>query len=299
MTRIGFIGLGNQGAPMARRICDAGLPLTVWARRPEASASFAGKANVADKAAGVGAASDVVGICVVADDDVVDVVLGRSGVMAGMKRGGIIAVHSTINPKTLDRLKEKGSPRGIAVVDAPVTGGAGKADAGQLVILAGGHAYDVMRCRPMFDCYASEVFHLGALGAGQTAKLINNLAVTAHLGIAQELFDFAQRMGVDRAAMASVLGAGSGGSTAAAFLAASDFDLGEMWERSRRLLGKDLEIVLDLADEAEAAPPWTTVDAALSYLDERSNELHATTSATQVSVSVDGRQSNSTEGSST
>jgi len=296
MTRVGFIGLGNQGAPMAHRIGDAGLPLTVWARRREVAASFADKATVVDSPARVGAASDVVGVCVLDDDDVVEVVLGGTGIMAGMARGGVIAVHSTIHPKTLNRLAENGSPRGIAVVDAPVTGGAGKADAGQLVILAGGKPEDVLRCRPMFDSYASAIIHLGGLGAGQTAKLINNLAVTAHLSIANELFDFAQRMGVDRAAMASVLDAGSGGSAAAAFVAASDFDLGDMWKRSRRLLGKDLKIVLDLADDTGAAPPWATVDAALSYLDDRMNEPRGA-SAQPMQVLVDGRQSDSSEGS--
>src|SRR5690349_11395698 len=106
MTRIGFIGLGNQGAPMARRIGAAGRPLTVWARRADVAASFADIATVADTPARVGAASDVVGVCVLADDDVLDVVLGASGLMAGMSRGGVIAVHSTIHPTTMNRLAE-------------------------------------------------------------------------------------------------------------------------------------------------------------------------------------------------
>lgn len=266
MTRVGFIGLGNQGGPMARRISGAGLPLTVWARRAEVAASFVDEATVVDTPAQVGAASDVVGICVLADEDVLDVVLGATGVMAGMAPGGVIAVHSTIHPRTLNRLADSGSSRGIGIVDAPVTGGADKADVGRLVILAGGHSGDVTMCRPMFDTFASEIIHLGGLGAGQSAKLINNLAVTAHLSVAQELFDFAQRMGVDKAAMASVLDAGSGGSAAAVFLAASSFDLGDMWERSRRLLRKDLDLMLDLADGTCAAPPAATVAAALAYL---------------------------------
>lgn len=266
MTRIGFVGLGDQGAPMARRIGDAGLPLAVWARRAEVSATFADRASVVGTPAEVGASSDIVGVCVPADGDVLEVVLGAEGIMGAMGRGGILAVHSTVHPRTMRRLADHGSPRGISVVDAPVSGGAGKAGTGQLTVLVGGDADDVSRCQPMFASYASTVIHLGGLGAGQTAKLMNNLAVTAHLAIATELFDFAQRMGVDRSALASVLSAGSGGSSAAEFLAASDFDLGEMWERSRRLLSKDVDIVLELARGEGAATPQAALDAARSYL---------------------------------
>ena len=124
-TRAGFIGLGSQGGPMARRIAEAGLPLTLWARRPESVAPYADTAAVvAASPAALGAASDVVGVCVVADADVEAVLLGPDGVLAGMAPGGVVAVHSTIRPDTCRRLAERAAERGVALVDAPVSGGA-------------------------------------------------------------------------------------------------------------------------------------------------------------------------------
>ena len=101
MTKVGFIGLGSQGGPMARRIVESGFPLTMWARRPESLEPYADTAaSVASTPAEVGAASDVVGICVVGDADVEDVLLRPDGVLAGMPAGGVVAIHSTIHPDT-------------------------------------------------------------------------------------------------------------------------------------------------------------------------------------------------------
>jgi 3-hydroxyisobutyrate dehydrogenase len=125
MSRVGFIGLGSQGGPMARCIVEGGYPLTLWARRPESVEPFGdAAATVVGTPAEVGAASDVVGICVVADADVEDVALRPDGVLAGMAPGGVVAVHSTIHPDTCRRLAEQAAGRGVAVVDAPVSGGA-------------------------------------------------------------------------------------------------------------------------------------------------------------------------------
>ena len=113
-TRVGFIGLGSQGAAMARRITDEGFPLTIWARRPASVEPFAGTdAVVASTPAELGAASDVVGICVVADADVEDVLLRADGVLAGMAPGGVIAIHSTVHPDTCARGRRgRGRTRG-------------------------------------------------------------------------------------------------------------------------------------------------------------------------------------------
>src|SRR5437763_7759081 len=139
MTRVGFIGLGSQGGPMAAQIAASGMPLTVWARRPEALEPYAESgAIVAATPAELGAASEVVGICVVADADVEDVVLRDDGVLAGMAAGGVIAVHSTVHPDTCRRLAEQAASRGVAVVDAPVGGGGGAAAERNLRVLVGG-----------------------------------------------------------------------------------------------------------------------------------------------------------------
>ena len=242
-ARVGFIGLGSQGGPMARRIADAGLPLTLWARRPESLAPFADTAaSFAPTPAELGAASDVVGICVVADADVEDVLLRPDGVLAGMAPGGVIAIHSTIHPDTCRRLADRASERNVAVVDAPVSGGAPAAEAGTLLVMAGGDAGDVATCRPVFDTFANPVIHLGPLGSGQMAKLINNFVFTAQIAVALDTYSFAEDVGVDPGALAQVLTHGSGGSRAAGIIAATNFDTTAIRQHAG-LLHKDVRII--------------------------------------------------------
>jgi 3-hydroxyisobutyrate dehydrogenase len=266
MTRVGFIGLGSQGGPMARRIVDEGYPLTVWARRPESVEPFAGTAAaVAPNPGALGAASDVVGVCVVADADVEDVLLRPDGVLAGMSPGGVVAVHSTIHPDTCRRLAARAAERGVAVVDAPVSGGGGAAAERQLLVMVGGDDEPVARCRPVFETFADPVIHLGPLGSGQMAKLLNNLVFTAQITMALDTFSFADRLGVDRAALAQVLASGSGGSRVAAILAASGFDISGM-RGAAPLLRKDVDIVLDVARSAGAAEPAAIAELARATL---------------------------------
>jgi 3-hydroxyisobutyrate dehydrogenase len=262
MTRVGFIGLGSQGGPMARRIVDDGYPLTIWARRRQSVEPFGDTAaTVASTPAELGAASDVVGICVVADADVEAVVLGRDGVLAGMSPGGVVAVHATVHPDTCRRLADRAAERGVAIVDAPVSGGGIAAAERQLLVMAGGEDEDVARCRPVFETFADPVIHLGPLGSGQMAKLLNNLVFTAQITMALDTFSFADRLGVDRAALAQVLAHGSGGSRAAAILNASGFDTTGV-RQAVPLLRKDVDIVLDVARARGASEPDAVADLA-------------------------------------
>jgi 3-hydroxyisobutyrate dehydrogenase-like beta-hydroxyacid dehydrogenase len=222
-------------------------------------------ATVVGTPAAVGAASDVVGICVVADADAEDVVLRPDGVLAGMAPGGVVAVHSTIHPDTCRRLVEQAAGRGVAVVDAPVSGGGPAASQGKLLVMAGGDAEDVDRCRPVFATFGDPVVHLGPLGSGQMAKLMNNLVFTAQITVALDTFSFADRLGVDRAALAQVLAHGSGGSRVAAILSASGFDTTGM-RRHAGVLRKDVGIMLDVARAAGAAEPASIVELAQSAL---------------------------------
>jgi 3-hydroxyisobutyrate dehydrogenase-like beta-hydroxyacid dehydrogenase len=266
MTRVGFIGLGSQGGPMARRIVEEGYPLTLWARRPESVEPFRETAaRVASTPAELGAASDVVGICVVADADVENVCLGSDGVLAGMSPGGTIAIHSTIHPDTCRRLADRAAERGVGVVDAPVSGGGPAAAARKLLVMVGGDAEHVARCRPVFETFGSPVIHLGPLGSGQLAKLLNNLVFTAQMTVALDTFAFAERLGMDRAATAQVLAAGSGGSRAAAILAATGFDTSGI-RQAAALLRKDVGIMFDVARARGAAEPTELVRLARSTL---------------------------------
>src|SRR5262245_41431154 len=159
--RVGFIGVGSQGGPMARRIVEEGFPLTLWARRPVALEPYADTAAVtAATPAELGAASDVVGVCVVADTDVEDVVLRPDGVLAGMEPGGVIAIHATVHPDTCRRLADAAAERGVGLVDAPVSGGGAVAAARKLLVMVGGADDHVARCRPVFETYGNPVIHL-------------------------------------------------------------------------------------------------------------------------------------------
>jgi 3-hydroxyisobutyrate dehydrogenase len=264
--RVGFIGLGSQGGPMARRVVDEGFPLTIWARRPGTLEPFTDTpATVAADPKELGAASDIVGICVVADADVEDVLVRADGVLAGMATGGVIAVHSTIHPDTCRRLAERAAGQGVAVVDAPVSGGGHMAAQRKLLVLVGGTAGDVARCRPVFEAFGDPVVHLGPLGSGETAKAINNLVFTAQVAVARDTLALADGLGVDRAALATVFANGSGGTRLMGMLAANGFNFSGMG-RSSPLLQKDVDIVFDLARAAGIPEPATLAPLARQAL---------------------------------
>lgn len=262
MLRAGFIGLGSQGGPMARRIVDSGYPLTIWARRPASLEPYADTAaSTASTPAELGAASDVVGICVMGDADVEDVLLRPDGVLAGMAPGGVVAIHSTIHPDTCRRLAEQAAARGVGVVDAPVSGGGGAAAERRLLVMVGGDEAHLATCRPILETFADPVIHLGPLGSGQMAKLVNNLVFTAQVSLALETFAFADELGVDRGPLAQVLANGSGGSRAATILAGSGFDLSGL-RGSVGNLEKDVGIVRDVARGRGASEPAHIVELA-------------------------------------
>jgi len=262
-ARVGFIGLGNQGAPMARRIADAGFPLTIWARRAEALLTFAdADATVADTPAELGAASDVVGVCVVDDSGVDEVVLGATGVLAGMEPGGIVVIHSTVHPDTCTRLATVAAERGVRVVDAPVSGGGAAAAAGCLLVMVGGATGDVATVMPVLCTFGNPVLHVGGLGSGQAAKLLNNLACTAHISVALALFSLAVDLDVDLERFAEVLACGSGGSQVAAVLASAGFTAGAMRQHAAPILRKDIELALDLMRMRDTRVPHEVVSLA-------------------------------------
>lgn len=246
MTRVGFVGLGSQGGPMARRIIDDGYPTTLWARRPESLERF-GDTNAATAAnpRELGAASEVLCICVVDDAGVDEILRGPDGALDAMPDGGVVVVHSTVHPATCVRLRED-FPR-VHVIDAPVSGGGHKAAAKELLVMVGGPADIVERCRPILETFGDPVLHVGPLGSGQEAKLLNNLVFTAQLGLAAEVFELAQARGLDPAAVAQILAAGSGRSYAAEVVAGGGFNLDGLAAMAGPLLAKDVRILAEHA----------------------------------------------------
>lgn len=256
MTKVGFIGLGSQGAPMARRIVEGGFPLAIWARRPESLEPFADTDAVpVASPAEVGAASEIVGICVWSDSDVEDVLLRDDGVLAGMKAGGIVAIHSTIHPDNCIRLAGLVAERGITLIDAPVSGSGPAAAAGELLVMAAGDETAIERCRPVFATYANPIVTLGAVGAAQTAKVINNLMLAAHLAIAMEGYQLADDLKVDLNGMAQVLASGTGASKAAGMIAQSQFAYEAFRVNSAKYFIKDLALIQEVAADKGVAQP--------------------------------------------
>ena len=250
--RVGFIGLGSQGGPMAGRIIDAGFPTTLWARRPASLEQFADTAAaVADSPAELAAASDLVCLCVVGDADIEDVATGEHGVLSGLEPGGVIAVHSTVHPKTCHRLAEIAAAHHVSVIDAPVSGGAPAVAQGRLLVMVGGEADVVERCRPVFESYADPIVHLGELGSGQTTKLLNNLLFTANLGTAASTLALGEALGVLPDRLTEVISRGSGNSFALNVLGGETAGLDRLADMAGTLLRKDVRLVGDLTDHAD------------------------------------------------
>lgn len=260
--RVGFIGLGSQGAPMARRIVGGGFDLTLWARRPAALEPFAGTAaTTAGSPAELAAVSDLVCVCVVGDDDVREVLDGDTGVLAGLPPGGIIAIHSTVHPESCRKIADVAAQQGVSVIDAPVSGGAPAVDARQLLVMAGGEPDTVERCRPVFATYADPIVHLGPLGSGQVAKILNNLLFTANLGAADSTLKLGESLGIPRDRLCEVITRGSANSKALASIAAFGGTLDQLAAMAGPLLQKDVRHAASIADAA-STPPGAVFDAA-------------------------------------
>ena len=240
VAQVGFIGLGDMGGAIASRIIGAGFPTRLWARRPEALEAFTGPevrtaATPAELAAGV----DLVGICVWDDHAVGDVLYGNDGVLAGAREGTVIAIHSTVLPATVREAAAAAADRGVMLVDAPVSGGREVALSGNLVVAAGGDAAAVQRCRPVFAAFGAHVFHLGPVGAGQLAKLINNSLLAANLAVADDAIALAQSLRLEPTALAEVIRHGSGRS-AGFDVALLSRESADARNRAAELLRKDV-----------------------------------------------------------
>jgi 3-hydroxyisobutyrate dehydrogenase len=266
--RVGFIGLGGQGGPMARRIVDAGYPMTLWARRPASTEPFTNTpAKVAESPAELAQASDLVCLCVIGAADIDEVTGGVHGLLAGMKPGGVIAVHSTVHPNTCRELANRADAQGVSVIDAPVSGGGVAAAEARLLVMVGGDTEVVERCRPVFETYADPVVHVGELGSGQTTKLLNNLLFTANLATAATTLSLANALGVAPERLTEVVSRSSGNSFALNTLSGIG-GLDQLAGVAGGLLRKDVRLTVDLADQAGASGGAVLVaaDAALALM---------------------------------
>ena len=211
--RIGFVGIGIMGAPMVRRLLAKGWQVSVWNLEADRYAQVPG-ALVLDSPAAVRQASDIVIFCVLNGDAVEECCFGPHG-LAGAKSGAALLIDtSTINPdRTLilaERLKRE---TGMAWVDAPISGGPAAAGEGQLTIMMGGETEDVRKANTVLADLAANLTHIGALGAGQTAKIINQAIVGVGYVLMGEALALAEAAGIDAARLPAALAGGMADST--------------------------------------------------------------------------------------
>lgn len=247
---IGFVGLGSQGGPMARRIVEEGYPLVLWARRPETLEPFADTAaTIAPDLAALGAQCDHVGICVVDDAGTRETI---AALLPAMRPGSRIAIHATIHPDTCVAIAEQAATRGVAVIDAPVSGGGQGATDRTLAVMVGGDEGAVAAARPVFETFAGLIAHLGAVGAGQYAKLVNNALMAANMALADAALDASAALGIDRAAFVDLVKASSGRSYG--FDVRARLPDIALFGHGARLLAKDVGLLTaTLGDDAAAA----------------------------------------------
>lgn len=256
LQKVGFVGLGAMGRPMVSRLLAAGHRVGVWARRAEAAAGLAG-VEVFATPAELAASCPITISIVTRDADVEAVLLGETGLAAGMKPGALHIDMSTIAPDTARRLGEALASRGAFLLDAPVSGGVVGAQAGSLAIMVGGRSEDLERARPLLTVLGQRIVHIGPQGAGQVAKACNQMVMVAAIEAVAEALALADSAGLD---LSRVLAAIGGGSAASRVL---DVFGPRMVERNyaagveSRLHHKDFAIVLAAAQRMNLALPLT------------------------------------------
>ncbi|TYB43296.1 NAD(P)-dependent oxidoreductase [Actinomadura chibensis] len=258
---VGFIGLGQMGAPMAARL--AGRGLVVYDARAEAMAPLArAGARAARSVADVAAHADLVSVMVRDDAQVREV---GDEVLASARPGTVLAIHSTIRAATAEELAERALRYAIHVVDAPVSGGSAGADAGALAVMVGGTDEAFERCREPFGAWADLVLHMGPVGAGTRAKIARNLLHYVAYTAAAESQRLAEAAGVPLRDLGRIVrhtDAITGGpgmlmlrDTTAPLK--PDGDLHDTMRHVRDLGEKDLALALELADELDVDLPLT------------------------------------------
>ena len=199
MRQVAFLCLGTMGYPMAGHLQRAGHAVTVYNRTPARAtawlAEHAGAAAATPRAAAESA--DLVFACTGNDDDLRAVFSGPDGALAGMGSGSVFVDHTSVSAKITRELAAEAAGRGVAYLDAPVSGGQVGAENGALTIMVGGNEAVFADVRPVLDCYGKQVVRVGDTGAGQLTKTVNQICIGGLIQALAEGLDFAQRAGLD------------------------------------------------------------------------------------------------------
>ena len=212
MTQIAFIGLGHMGLPMARNLLNAGHSLSVFDLVASAVDELAAQgARAASSAADAVSATEVVISMLPASRHVEGLYLGDAGLLSAIAPGSLVLECSTIAPEAARKVHQAAAARGIALLDAPVSGGTAGAAAGTLTFMVGGAAATLERARPVLAGMGKNIFHAGPEGAGQVAKVCNNQLLAVHMIGTAEAMALGVANGLDPATLAEIMRQSSGG----------------------------------------------------------------------------------------
>ncbi|WP_184380481.1 3-hydroxyisobutyrate dehydrogenase [Xanthomonas arboricola] len=215
MSKIAFIGLGNMGGPMAANLSNAGHQLRVFDLVPAAlDAAVAAGAHAASSAHDTLADAEIVISMLPASRHVEALYLGEAGILAQIPEGALVIDCSTIAPASARKLAAEAQARGLAVLDAPVSGGTAGAAAGSLTFIVGGAAQVLERARPVLQAMGKNIFHVGDNGAGQVAKLCNNMALGVIMAATGEALALGVAQGLDPAVLSQMMAVSTGRSWA-------------------------------------------------------------------------------------
>lgn len=258
--RVGFIGLGIMGKPMALNLLKAGFPVTAWNRSPERQEQVvAAGVKGGNSPREVAEQSDIIVTIVSDSPDVQQVILGENGVIHGVRAGSVVVDMSTISPQVTREIAAALKAKGVDMLDAPVSGGEKGAIEGTLSIMVGGDAAVLERVRPVFNAMGKRIVHIGENGMGQVCKLANQIAVALNNLSMSEALVFAEKAGADPGKVLEALQAGAAGSWAlnnyAPKILRRDFSPGFMVA----LQQKDLKLVLEAAREFKLSLPGTAL----------------------------------------
>ena len=211
MAKVGFIGLGNMGGPMARNLIKAGHALTVFDLAPAAvkAATDAG-ATAAKSAVEAARDADVVVTMLPAGKHVAAVYLGENGILAAARKGTLFIDSSTIDVATARQVIGAAEAAGMEMLDAPVSGGVGGAEAGTLTFMVGGASESFARAKPFLEAMGKNIFHAGAAGNGQVAKVCNNMVLGISMIGVCEAFVLGEKLGLDAQTFFDIASTASG-----------------------------------------------------------------------------------------
>ncbi|MHB9879642.1 NAD(P)-dependent oxidoreductase [Pacificimonas sp. ICDLI1SI03] len=261
MSKIAFLGLGVMGYPMAGHLAAAGHELVVYNRTSERAKAWTAehRGTFAATPAEAARGADFVLTCVGRDDDLRAVTLGEDGCFAAMQAGSLFIDHTTVSAAIARELAAEGHKNGFGVLDAPVSGGQAGAENGQLTVMVGGSAAHFTAGEPIMQAYAKRVGHMGPAGAGQTTKMVNQIAIAGMLQGLSEAVNFAMEAGLDPDAVFDVIGKGAAQSwqmdNRAGTMAKGEYDFGFAVDWMR----KDLGIALAEAEARGVSLPLTAL----------------------------------------